>query len=67
MYQTTKLLFVLDSMSKKGEQLGMFHFGGSTHVLLFQPTVDLDFNLHGQKPGIDSSNIKVRDEIAVVK
>lgn len=52
---------------KKGEQLGMFHFGGSTHVLLFQPTVDLDFNLHGQKPGIDSSNIKVRDEIAVVK
>lgn len=35
--------------------------------LLFQPTVDLDFNLHGQKPGIDSSNIKVRDEIAVVK
>lgn len=52
---------------KKGEQLGMFHFGGSTHVLLFQPTVNLDFNLHGQKPGIDSSNIKVRDEIAVVK
>ena len=54
-------------MSKKGEQLGMFHFGGSTHVLLFQPTVDLDFKKKRQKPGIDSSNIKVRDEIAVVK
>jgi len=28
---------------KKGEQLGMFHFGGSTHCLLFGKNVSLDF------------------------
>ena len=27
----------------KGDQLGMFHFGGSTHCLIFQPHVKLDF------------------------
>lgn len=48
----------------KGDQLGMFHFGGSTHVLLFRPEVKLEFNLHGQKAGLDSENIKVHDEIA---
>ena len=48
----------------KGDQLGMFHFGGSTHVLLFRPEVKLKFNLHGQKAGLDSENIKVHDESA---
>jgi len=28
---------------KKGEQLGMFHFGGSTHCLVFRKDVNLDF------------------------
>jgi phosphatidylserine decarboxylase len=28
---------------KKGEELGMFHFGGSTHVLVFGPQVHLKF------------------------
>jgi len=28
----------------KGDQLGMFHFGGSTHVLLFRPETKLTFN-----------------------
>lgn len=51
----------------KGDQLGIFHFGGSTHVLLFRPGVDVDFNLHGQEPSLGSSNIKVRDEIGRVK
>lgn len=51
----------------KGDQLGMFHFGGSTHVLLFRPEVKLEFNLHGQEAGLDSTNIKVRDEIARVE
>jgi phosphatidylserine decarboxylase len=51
----------------KGEQLGMFHFGGSTHVLLFRPGVKIKFNLHDQKPGLHSHNIKVRAEIATVK
>ena len=38
----------------KGDEIGMFHFGGSTHCLIFRPGVDLDFDLHGQEPGLDS-------------
>ncbi|WP_027185359.1 phosphatidylserine decarboxylase family protein [Desulfovibrio inopinatus] len=51
----------------KGDQLGMFHFGGSTHTLMFRPGVELDFDLHGQEPGLDSHNIPVRAKIATVK
>ena len=51
----------------KGDELGMFHFGGSTHVLIFRPGVDLEFDLHGQTPGLDSRNIPVRSRIATVK
>lgn len=51
----------------KGDQLGMFHFGGSTHVLLFRPETKVEFNLHDQEPGLSSTNIKVREEIARVK
>jgi phosphatidylserine decarboxylase len=51
----------------KGDELGMFHFGGSTHVLLFRPGVQLDFDLHGQEPGLNSSNIPVRARIATVR
>lgn len=50
----------------KGDQLGMFHFGGSTHCLIFRPDVKLKFDLHGQKPGLHSKNILVRDRIATV-
>lgn len=51
---------------KKGDQLGMFHFGGSTHCLIFRPNVKLKFDLHGQTPGPESKNIPVRDRIATV-
>jgi phosphatidylserine decarboxylase len=51
---------------QKGDQLGMFHFGGSTHCLMFGPQVKLDFDLHGQKPGLNSSNIPVKSRIATV-
>ncbi|WP_276804458.1 phosphatidylserine decarboxylase family protein [Lactobacillus hominis] len=51
----------------KGDQLGMFHFGGSTHVLIFRPETKVQFNLHGQEPGIAGQNIKVRSEIARVE
>ena len=51
----------------KGEQLGMFHFGGSTHTLIFRPQVELDFDLHGQTPGLDSNNIPLRARIATVR
>jgi phosphatidylserine decarboxylase len=49
---------------KKGSQLGMFHFGGSTHCLLFRPGVNLEFDLHGQPPGLTASNIPVNSQIA---
>ncbi|NEX20178.1 phosphatidylserine decarboxylase family protein [Thiorhodococcus mannitoliphagus] len=50
----------------KGDQLGMFHFGGSTHTLIFRPGVNLEFDLHGQTPGLHSENIPVRSRIATV-
>ncbi len=52
---------------KKGQETGMFHFGGSTHLLIFGPEVELEFNMHSQTPGLDSSNIPVLSEIARVK
>jgi len=45
----------------------MFHFGGSTHVLIFRPGVNLEFDLRGQTPGPDSVNIPVRSKIAIVQ
>jgi phosphatidylserine decarboxylase len=51
---------------KKGDQLGMFHFGGSTHCLFFRPEVKLEFHLNGQKPGLNSKNINVRSKIATL-
>lgn len=50
----------------KGDPLGMFHFGGSTHVLFFRPGVSLAFDLHRQTPGLHSANIPVRSKIAAV-
>lgn len=50
----------------KGDQLGMFHFGGSTHCLIFRPQVKLNFDLHRQKPGLNSNNIPVRTRIATI-
>ena len=52
---------------KKGDQLGMFHFGGSTHCLVFRPGVNLSFDLRGQTPGTgDLFSIPVRSQIAVI-
>eukprot|EP00978_Attheya_sp_CCMP212_P023364 scaffold71502_cov32-Attheya_sp.AAC.1 len=47
----------------KGDQLGMFHFGGSTHCLCFNNETKLDFI----KPpiiGLDASNIAVGSFLA---
>lgn len=51
---------------KKGDQLGMFHFGGSTHCLFFRPQVTLEFDLHGQTPGLNSNNIPINSRIATI-
>lgn len=51
----------------KGQEIGMFHFGGSTHCLIFRPEVSLEFDLDGQTPGLDSNNIPINSGIATVK
>lgn len=51
---------------KKGDEIGMFHFGGSTHCLIFRPDVKLEFDHHGHKPGLHSKNIPVNARIATV-
>ncbi|KAI9820581.1 MAG: hypothetical protein M1827_004950 [Pycnora praestabilis] len=48
---------------EKGEQIGMFHFGGSTHCLLFKKGVDVQ---GFPKPGREH-NVPVRSQLAVVK
>ena len=47
----------------KGDEMGMFHFGGSTHCLLFQKGVHVeDF------PSLNKTdNVPVRGQLAVVK
>ena len=48
---------------KKGEQTGMFHFGGSTHCLLFRKGVNVSgFPEPGRK-----NNVPVRSQLATVK
>lgn len=51
---------------KKGDQIGTFHIGGSTHCLVFRPGVDLTFDLRGQTPSLDSEIIPVNSLIATV-
>ena len=53
-------------MVQKGQQLGMFHFGGSTFCLVLQPSVQAEFFLHGQTPSEDASNIQVRQKLVEV-
>ncbi len=50
----------------KGEQIGMFHFGGSTHLLVFQKNIPLLFDYHGQHPNLNATNIPVNSKIATV-
>ncbi|KAK4936668.1 hypothetical protein LTR10_022520 [Elasticomyces elasticus] len=48
---------------KKGDQIGMFHFGGSTHCLMFRKGVQVE----GFPDPQPEHNIPVRSEIARVK
>ena len=64
---TCDVTVAVDQHVNKGDELGMFHFGGSTHCLIFRPGVKLEFDLHGQKPGLDSSNIEINAAIARVR
>ncbi|KAK6532184.1 hypothetical protein TWF694_003344 [Orbilia ellipsospora] len=38
-------------MIAQGDQIGMFHFGGSTHCLIFGPNVNLDFSVSKPNAG----------------
>ena len=50
----------------KGDQLGMFHFGGSTHCLIFRPGVNLTFT-HYEQPSLSAQyNIRLNTQLAVV-
>lgn len=51
----------------KGDQLGMFHFGGSTHCLIFRPGVKLEFTDYEKRSVNAKYNIRVNTQIAVVK
>lgn len=53
---------------KKGDEIGMFHFGGSTYCLVFRPEVKLEFDLHGQegKTGVKAENIRLNEKLARV-
>jgi len=50
---------------KKGGQLGMFHFGGSTHVLLFRKGVNVIFELP-EELGLDANIVQIHKAIAFV-
>lgn len=50
---------------KKGDPLGMFHYGGSTHCLIFREGVNVIFDLP-EKPGLNAKDIPVNSVIAFV-
>lgn len=53
---------------KRGDQVGMFHFGGSTHCLVFQPGVELEFQVPvTDKPNLNATNVAVKSNLATVK
>lgn len=52
----------------RGEQIGMFHFGGSTHCLVFEPGVKLDFVVPvTSEPNLNATNVAVKSNLAWVK
>jgi len=52
----------------KGQEIGMFHFGGSTHCLLFRPGVELEFEqkVIDALDDPDSPNIQLNSKLATV-
>ena len=51
---------------KKGDQLGYFQFGGSTHCLVFQPGVIETFELDAI-PGVDNVPVKLNSKLATAR
>ena len=44
----------------QGQEMGMFHFGGSSSVLVFGPSVIPYWNFGSQSPSIFAANLNVR-------
>ncbi|GAA3652699.1 phosphatidylserine decarboxylase family protein [Flavivirga jejuensis] len=63
---TCEVTVSVSDLVTKGKEIGMFHFGGSTHLLVFQKNVSLLFDYHGQHPSLNTSNIPVNSKIATV-
>ncbi|KAI4143027.1 MAG: hypothetical protein L6R39_004734 [Caloplaca ligustica] len=51
---------------KRGDQLGMFHYGGSTYCLIFRPETRLRFREEATKCGGDASTLLVNSALAFV-
>ncbi|XP_028390654.1 L-tryptophan decarboxylase-like [Dendronephthya gigantea] len=53
---------------KKGDEIGTFHFGGSSYCLVFQPWVKIMFDIHADtsRGSNTLSSIPVKSKIAVV-
>jgi len=52
----------------KGDELGMFHFGGSTHCLVFQPGVKLKFQVDvSESISHSAENVAVNSNLATAK
>ncbi|KAL7807329.1 Phophatidylserine decarboxylase domain-containing protein [Trichoderma aethiopicum] len=54
----------LPAAVEKGEEIGLFHHGGSTHCLLFRQGVNLAF-VTGAIPGNRKKNLPIRGPLAV--
>ncbi|OGM46641.1 hypothetical protein ABOM_004700 [Aspergillus bombycis] len=54
-----------DDAVSKGQEIGMFHHGGSTHCLLFRKGVKLTW-VTGAFPGVSSKNLPLRGALAHV-
>ena len=50
---------------EKGEEIGMFHYGGSTYALLLQPKVKLTW-VTAATPSPRQGNVPVRSELAYI-
>jgi phosphatidylserine decarboxylase len=52
----------------KGDQLGMFHFGGSTECMLFRPGVNLQFQsgIHTPSETHSVKEVKLGEKVATV-
>ena len=52
----------------KGQPIGTFHFGGSSHCLLFRKGVDVEFELpEDNPPSLDAYNLFVNSKLATVE